>query len=408
MGLKVGDVLVAINGQKIDAPAKLVLLARGLNGGSTLTLSYLRDGKEQTARGTVVEKPKQVEANLDVIYDQVVSLGKRIRVIITKPKGEGKFPALFLIGGIGAYSVDAPFSGMPYGNVVGPIANAGFATVRIDKPGQGDSEGPEYKNLTFNVEADAYLQALRLAKTLPYIDPNRIAIYGHSMGGCFAPVVASQEPVKAVIANGTLFQSFTEYMLENTRRQSELSGTPEDQLDQEQKLLSAVVYYLFDMNETPASAAKKHPELAAAIKSACPDGETYSGVGIPFFRDLEQTNLPKAWSGTKADVLVLYGENDFLSGQVDHERIVTFVNKLRPGTAQFKLLPNTDHIFTKTTSMRDSMDKWGKGGEFNPLIVNTILDYLKKELTPSTSEFIPGPIGNAARTSEFIPRTGGN
>jgi pimeloyl-ACP methyl ester carboxylesterase len=381
LGLKADDVLTLVNGQRLTDPAKLVALVKTLHRGDKIEVRYLHDGKVTTASAPLAERPRQTEQNLDVIYDQVQSLNKRIRVIITKPKGEGKFPTLFLIGGIGSYSVDAPFSSMPYGNVIGPIANAGYVTVRIDKPGQGDSEGPaDYKNLSFNVEADAYLQALRLAKTLPCVDPNKIVIYGHSMGGCFAPVVASEEPVKAVIANGTLFKSFTEYMLENTRRQAELSQTPEDQLDSDQKQLDALMYFVFDLSETPASVIKNHPELAAFAKQTFSDGETYSGVGIPFFRELNHINLPKAWSGVKADVLALYGENDFLSGRDDHERIAAYVNKLRPGTAEFKLLPLTDHVFAKTTSMRDSMDKWGKASEFNPLIVQTLLDYLKKEI----------------------------
>ncbi|MFI5385803.1 MAG: alpha/beta fold hydrolase [Fimbriimonadales bacterium] len=380
VGVKVGDVLLSMNGQKLTDPGRLVTLIHDMSGGDKFELRYLRDGKESTANGVMAERPRAVEPNLDVIYDQVVSLGKRIRVIITKPKGNGKFPVLFLIGGIGAYSIDAPFSGMPYGNVVGPIANSGYVTVRIDKPGQGDSEGPEYKKLTFNAETDAYVQAIRLTKTLPYVDPDRIAIYGHSMGGCFGPVVASQEHVKAVIANGTLFQSFSEYMLENTRRQSELRNAPADQLDQDQKLLCATNYYIFDRDEAPTSVERHHPELAVFVKQTFPDGETYSGVGIPFFRELNHINLPKAWADSKCDALVIYGENDFLSGRADHERIAAYVNRLRPGTAEFKLLPNMDHIFMKTTSMRDSMDKWGKGGEFNPVIVQTLLDYLKKEL----------------------------
>lgn len=382
IGLKADDVLVSVNHQHLTDAAQLVALVKTMRAGEKLEVKYIRNGQDTTTSEPLAERPRQTEPNLDVVYDQVLSLGKRIRVIITKPKREGRFPALFLIGGIGAYSVDAPFSGMPYGNVIGPIANAGYVTVRIDKPGQGDSEGPpDYKNLTFNVEKDAYIQALRLAKTLPYVDTSKIVIYGHSMGGCFGPLVASAEPVKAVIANGTLIKSFTEYMLENTRRQSELSNTPEDQLDTELKNLDATMHFIFGGDDSIATVSKNHPELAEFVKATFPDGETYSGVGIPFFRELSRTNLAQAWANTKCDVLTIYGENDFLSGRDDHERIVSYVNKLRPGTAEFKLLPGTDHAFSKTTSMRDSMDKWGKGGEFNPLIVQTLLDYLKKEVS---------------------------
>lgn len=380
MGLKESDVILALNGQQVDAPAKLVALARMTNAGSDVTIHYLRDGKELDAKGKMAERPRVTEQGLNVIYDQVVSQGKRVRVIITKPKGDGKFPTLFLIGGIGAYSMDAPFAAAPYGNVLAPIANAGYVTVRIDKPGQGDSEGPQYKDLTFKAEQDAYVQALRLVKTLDFVDKDRIAIFGHSMGGAFGPMVAAEEPVKALIVCGTLMKSFTEYMLENTRRQSELDDSPQDSLDQEQKLLAQTVQALFVEGLSPAEVATKHPDLADFVKATIPDGETYSGVGIPFFRELSQTNLSQGWKDSKCSVLSIYCENDFLSGQDDHERIAKYVNQLRPGTAEFKLLTGADHGFTKTSSMKDSKQRWGQGGEFNPTIVGTLLDYLNKTL----------------------------
>jgi uncharacterized protein len=382
LGLKAEDVILAVNGKPTPDPATLGASTRGLNTGAPVEVKYRRDGKDATVKGALLERPKQQEANLDVIYDQVVSQGKRIRVIATKPKGEGKFPTVFLIGGIGAYSVDAPFAAMPYGNIIGPIANAGFATVRIDKPGQGDSEGPaEYKGLGFAVEQDAYLQALRLAKTLPFVDPNRIAIFGHSMGGCFGPLVVAQETVKALIVNGTVIKSWNEYMFENTRRQSELKGMSLEQIDAGQKQLGTMVHLVFDEGLSPQEAATKRPDLADYLKSNFANMDTYSGVGVPFWQELSKINLPRAWSGVKSNVLVLYGENDFLSGRDDHERIAAYVNSLRPGTAEFKLLEGSDHGFKKTTSQKDSLDRWGQpGGEFNPSIVETLLAYLKKQL----------------------------
>jgi len=381
LGLHENDILTFLNGQPTPDPQHLVGSARSIMGGADLSVKFLRDGKEASASTKAVPRPLVTEQDLEVVYDQVLSQGKRIRVIITKPRTEGKHPTLFLVGGIGAYSVDAPFAAAPYGNVIGPIAHAGYVTVRIDKPGQGDSEGPAYKDLTFKTELDAYVQALRLAKTLPYVDASKIAIFGHSMGGCFGPLVASQEPVKAVIVNGTLFKSWAEYMLENTRRQSELSGSAAEALDKEQKNLDAVDHYLFTEGMTPPQVAAKHPELADFLKATVPDAETYSGVGIPFFRELSQINLPEAWKNSNCQVLSIYSENDFLSGRDDHERIATYVNKLRPGTAEFKLLKGIDHGFTKTTSMRDSQERWGKGGDFNPVIVDTLLEFLKKTLS---------------------------
>jgi pimeloyl-ACP methyl ester carboxylesterase len=380
LNLQSGDVLTSVNGLHFTQPAELVGFFRTTHAGDAIEIKFSRGGKASSISGKLTGRPKEEEPNLDVIYDQVVSQGKRIRIIVTKPKGEGKFPTVFLIGGIGAYSVDAPFSTMIYGNVLGPIANAGYVTVRVDKPGQGDSEGPLYKDLGFSEEKDAYLQALRLTKTLPFVDPNRIAIFGHSMGSAFGPLVVDEEPVKALAVSGALFKNFEEYMLENGRRQEELANIPEERINDDQRQFNEAMHAMFEEKLSPKMVLTKHAELTAFVRDNMPDVETYSGVGIPFFRELNETNLAKAWAGAKCDVLSFYDENDFLSGQRDHELIAAQVNKQRPGTAEFKVLPGIDHYFKKTSSQLDSFNNANRPGEFNPVVVDTLLGFLKKEI----------------------------
>lgn len=140
-GLQTGDILISVDGTAVATPQDVVRAFRLKNGGETTKLVYVRAGKREEKTITMVERPKQKPDGFDVIYDQVESLGKRIRVIITKPQTSGKHAAVMLIGGIGAYSVDGDFPGVAYGNIMGPIAKAGYVTVRIDKPGLGDSEG---------------------------------------------------------------------------------------------------------------------------------------------------------------------------------------------------------------------------------------------------------------------------
>lgn len=377
LGLAEGDVVTALAGKPVAAPAAISAALRDAKAGEPIEIEFVRGDKKQKAKAGLVERPRQKSDGFEVVYDQVMSKGKRIRVIATHPSSPGKYPAVFLVGGIGAYSVDGDFPGVAYGNIMGPIAKAGYATIRIDKPGQGDSEGPAYTELTFLTELDAYLQAIRLAKTLPFVDPNRIVIFGHSMGGSFGPLIAKEEKVAGVIASGTLTKTWTEYMLENTRRQSLLAGASYGQVDAELKNLAAVDHYLFYEGLTPEQIAAKRPELAASVRAMIPDGKTYSGVGIPFFKELSEQNLAEAWSKTDAKVLALWGANEFISGRGDHELIVTIVNKERPGTATFQVVPDSDHGFFKTASQEDSFRQWGKGAPFNPNIVDIVLAWLR-------------------------------
>jgi pimeloyl-ACP methyl ester carboxylesterase len=377
------DVILTINGSSVSNPQQLVGAVRTLKEGDAIRIVYLRGGKEATAEGKMLARPKQVEDGLDVIYDQVVSMGKRIRVIVTKPKAAGRHPVFFYIGGIGAYSLDGSFSSLfpAFGKVLEPIAKAGYVTVRIDKPGQGDSEGPIYRELGFGVEQDAYLQALRLTKTYDFVDPQRIAIFGHSMGGTFGPLVAAQEPVKTVIVLGTLYKTFGEYMLENTRRQAEMGGAAPDALDQGLRDMVRAYNGLFNEGLSPRQLQEKYPDLRQWVQENMPDLETYSGVGVGFWRELSQVNIAKAWNGVSGDALAIYCENDFLCGQDDHERIAKAMNAKRAGSGEFVLLKGSDHLLRKTSSPLNSLQTWGQPGEFNPNVIETLLDYLKRKLS---------------------------
>ncbi len=378
-GLKTGDILLTVDGTPVNSPQEFVRAFRTKTGKDKLALSFVRDGKREQKTIDLVERPKQQPDGFDVIYDQFDSLGKRIRIIITKPQKPGKHPAVMLIGGIGAYSVDGDFKNVAYGNIMEPVAKAGYVTVRIDKPGLGDSEGPIYTELGFSVELDAYRQALKKLPSYDFIDAAKINIFGHSMGGAFGPILASEIKLNGVCVGGTVCKNWIEYFVENTRRQALLGGMPHAEVGDYIRRVAAFQHYLFYEGKTPEQIAKERPELAETVREQVPDGKTYSGVGLPFFQELCKYNFEGLWSKVDAHLMSFWGENDFISTEEDHPMMVKIVNEKHPGKAEYVRLANSDHGFFKTTSFLDSLQKWGRpGGEFNPNIVEALLKWLNK------------------------------
>lgn len=378
-GLLTGDIVVRVDGAPVGSPQEFTRVLRVKNGSEKLALDYFRDGKRQEKTILLVERPKQKPDGFDVVYDQVESMGKRIRVILTKPQKAGRHPAVFLIGGIGAYSVDGDFANVAYGNIMGPIAKAGYVTVRIDKPGLGDSEGPVYTELGFGTELDAYRQTLKRLPSYDFIDASRINLFGHSMGGAFGPILASEIKLNGVCVGGTVCKNWIEYFVENTRRQSLLGGMSHADVGESIRRVAAFQHYLFYEGKTPDQIAKEHPELAATAREQSPDGKTFSGVGLPFFQELCKVNFEGLWSKVDAHVMAFWGENDFISTEEDHPMIVKIVNEKHPGKAEYVKLANSDHGFMKTSSFLDSLQKWGRpGGEFNPNVVDAVLQWLEK------------------------------
>ncbi|MEI7577924.1 MAG: alpha/beta fold hydrolase [Armatimonadota bacterium] len=379
--LEPGDILVSINKKPIQANTDVSAILRTLRAGELITVVTKRGKFVMTTTTKLIEKPKQKPDGFEVVYTHVVSNGNRIRVIATHPKGDGPFPTLFVIGGIGSYSMDGEFKAVPYGNILEPISKAGYAIVRTEKPGQGDSDGPAYTDLLFNDELDAYITSLRKVKTLPFVDKNRIAIFGHSMGGAFGPLVGAAESVAGIASCATMYKSWIEYNLENSRRQSALAGATGPEIEKQQVDLSKILHYTYNDQLLPAQIIKKYPALKAAVMDTYPDGKTYSGVGIKFFQQLSQKNLPEAWVKANTRVLSLWGDADFISTGWDQEEIANCVNAARPGYGEFRLLKNADHGFFQTTSFKDSMSKWGKPGNVhNPEVTSVLLEWLGRVL----------------------------
>src|SRR5262249_44506039 len=146
--------------------------------------------------------------NYDVIYRHVLSHGKKIRTIITHPKKPGKHPGFMFIQGYSPVSYDFTLEGSTgdISTIDGPIlfefANSGFVTMRVEKPGVGDSEGGPFAELDFTTELDIYRQALKQLKELSDVDSENVFIFGHSMGGAFGPMIAAENRVKGLVVYG--------------------------------------------------------------------------------------------------------------------------------------------------------------------------------------------------------------
>ena len=146
-GVVEGDVVLSLNGKPVTM-VSVAAIARESIAGSELTLSIVRDGKPMELKSKAVEKPRDPgNANYEVTYSQVVSHGKRIRTIITRPKTPGKHPGFMFIQGFSPISYDFTLEGSKgdVATIDGPIlfefTNSGFVTLRVEKPGVGDSEG---------------------------------------------------------------------------------------------------------------------------------------------------------------------------------------------------------------------------------------------------------------------------
>ena len=280
-----------------------------------------------------------------VIYDSLRdAAGHRLRLILTHPQQAAtRFPVIFVAGWLSCDTVEAPAGTTGAAQLVfRALAQLpGFATVRMDKAGVGDSEG-DCARSDFSEELGAYQQAFRRLKDYPFVDTDRVFILGLSNGGGFAPLVAEGLPVQGYVVAGGWIKTWYEHMLEIERRRLTLSGhTPADLntlMKSVEQLYSA---YLLDRQQ-PKDIFAKHPDLKSLWEG---DPTQQYGRPVAYYQQLQDLNLMEIWSAVQVPVLALHGEFDWIMSRSDPEILVGLVNRNMPGIAQFVELPSTGHTF---------------------------------------------------------------
>jgi pimeloyl-ACP methyl ester carboxylesterase len=259
------------------------------------------------------------------------------------------------------------------------IAAAGYVTMRVDKSGLGDSQGPPCSEIDFETELAGYRAGLRALKAMPEVDADRVFIFGHSMGGVMAPLLARDDDVRGIAVYGTIAKNFLEYLVENRRRQAPRNGEGPLTTERRQRVYTEfMVRFLID-GRTPGEIWEAYPHLVDAV--AHTDETHFFGRHASFFHQLHATPIVEAWSHVDAFVLAIHGEYDWVSARDDHERIAVVVNAAHPGRGRFVGLTGLDHAFTAHESLEASYRSYTEGARTDePLAtLRTWLDACRAE-----------------------------
>ena len=96
---------------------------------------------------------------------------------------------------------------------------------RTEKRGVGASEG-KCASMDYDTELADHREALDELTAARDVDPRRIVIFGGSIGGTYAPLLAADEQVAGVMIWGAGATTWAERMLKFERNALELGGTP--------------------------------------------------------------------------------------------------------------------------------------------------------------------------------------
>jgi alpha-beta hydrolase superfamily lysophospholipase len=373
-GLKAGDVVLRVDGAEAHPEAKLARALMRRPVGDRVDYLVRRDGREIHVVVEYRAAPLEHAEGIDIQYRSVETDGHLRRVLVTAPKRAGRFPAVLWIAGSGCGSQEAPNGGDPVVEFLYNLTRRGYVTVRVEKTGVGDSDGPPCYSDSGGIgqEVRGYIAALKALTSYDAVDPERIYLFGHSAGTSLAPLVARNNPIRGIVAAGAMGTNFFDYIFAMRRKELELAGKPVAEIEASMAITKICTARLLRDRRTPDDVEQEMPDCRHRVRYDSPP---------PYIQDLADLDLQKAWSETPdAPVLVLYGAGDFVTSEGESRALVNTINKVHPGRASLQVLP-MDHGFLAFGSQQDAwaaeQAKDGRG-QIYPKLTDVVAQFFKE------------------------------
>lgn len=365
-GLRVGDRIVSLNGRSVRGADAFWPAFRAIRGRDTVRAVVLRSrdgGSPDTAdvRFVVDSLPHERIPGVSVTYGAIRSeRGYLLRTVVTRPTaaGDGPLPGILFIPWLSCDPVEKPDPGSDgFAHTLREVASrSGMVLMRVEKPGLGDSEGPDCRHGSLDDEMHAYRAALRALRATPGVDSTRLYLWGGSLGGALAPILAAEDGVgiTGVIAAGGFTKTWYEHMLEIERRRLQLLGSSPSEVNAAMRGFALFYTEYLIRRRTPAQVLAEHGELRPLWYD-----EPAHQYGRPaeYYHAVQQLDVEGAWSAIaqrRVSVLVVWGEYDWIMSRDDQERAVSIVEASFPRGATLVVLPKTDHGLMVYPSLADA------------------------------------------------------
>ncbi len=359
IGLKKFDLITNINGKtKVESAKDVYLESKYLREGDKICVGVVRGKATPFLCGEVVGKPKETSSEMNIEYGEFAFENTFVRTIFKSPKNKAAKGTIYFLQGIGCYSLDNMQKKDPTKQGIDEFVKLGYNVYFVEKLGMGDSYyNCSCNQVSFNKELDVYTEGYKNLLNLKSVNKETIFLFGHSLGGVVAPLVAEKFHPKGIIVYGTGFKPWSEYLFDAYLIQPQYFGADLAQL---RDTLEQCKPYIFDYFY-----GRKSIDEISKTKKGLHALQTILGFDTTtnlcaaertgqFHKEINQHNLAKAWKNTRSNVLAIYGEADLAANNADdHKGLVNYYNSIYPDKAKFWLYPKTNHGFQEIGTMAD-------------------------------------------------------
>jgi dienelactone hydrolase len=341
---------------------------------ATAQLKGVRQDAESFADAALASAPKAPEyhppdyAVPASFGEQQITVGAgtewALPATLTLPTGKGPFPAVVLVHGSGPNDRDETLGpNKPFQDLAWGLGSQGIAVLRYDKRTFAHrGKMATLANLTVKEETvDDALAAVALLRHTPNIDPKKIFVLGHSLGGMLVPRIGLAD--KGDIAGFVIFAGATRPLEDEWVRQVEYIYGLDGQVTAKEQAE-------IDLYKRQAASIK---QLSTSDASR---GDILLYVPPSYWLDLRGYSPPTAALKLKQPLLILQGERDYnvtMDSFHDWQRVLD-----KRANTSFKSYPKLDHLFLEGTGPATNAD-YARSRNIPSYVVDDIAVWIKKQ-----------------------------
>lgn len=301
----------------------------------------------------------------DSVRDKEITVGTNEWALpgtLSTPAGAGPFPAVVLVPGSGPHDRDETIgANKPLRDVAWGLASDGVAVLRYEK--RTKQHGAKLASIpAFTVKeevVDDVLAAVELLRKTEGIDPKRVFVLGHSLGGMLLPRIGRLDPnIAGLISLAGATRPLEDVIPIQLAYIFSVDGnlSPEDQkqIDQAKELVAKIK-------------ALKREDLASPA--------LLFGAPASYWLDLRGYDPPEAAKQLKQPLLILQGERDYQVTMEDFRRWTAAL--ATKSNVTLKSYPTLNHLFIAGTGP-STPSEYEQPGHVEVRVIEDIAAWIKK------------------------------
>jgi len=306
-------------------------------------------------------------ADPDSFREQEATIGQgewELPGTLTVPNGQGPFPAVVLVHGSGPNDRDETVgANKPFRDLAWGLATRGIAVLRYDKRTKVYSDRFAALENGFTVKEetiDDAVVAVSLLRKTGTVDPERIFVLGHSLGGMLAPRIAQADPkIAGLIIMAGPTRPLEDLIVDQTQYILSLSG---DVSAQEQRQVDAI------QQEVEA--------IKALNPSDVSNKESLLGAPPQYWLDLQGYDPAAVASTLPQPLLILQGERDYQVTMTDFQGWMSALSGR--SNVQLKSYPSLNHLFMAGAD-KSTPDEYQTPSHVAAIVVDDLANWISAQ-----------------------------